>query len=202
MFARPTRFYSDVRFLLGVALVIGAVAGVWGVVHSARSTVSVLAADRVLVPGQPITASDLRTVEASLGADTDLYLLASAELPDLVAVRTVEAGEIVPLSAVSGQEESETTTVVIVVPSILPDAVARGRTVELWATDAATDDVAPRPHLLIADATVASVDADSGGAMTRGTAVELIVPRATVVEVLQAQAAGAVLAVVPAVSVR
>src|SRR5690606_12319187 len=53
---RPLWF--DARFLIGIVLVVASAAGVWWVVHAARTTQPVLAAAHAIVPGQAVTAAD------------------------------------------------------------------------------------------------------------------------------------------------
>lgn len=196
MSARSARFVTDLRFVIGALLVIAAIAGVWAVVAAARQTTTVWVATRTLVPGDDVRASDLREAEAGLGELTPAYVSASTDLAGGVVVRVIEAGSLVPVGSIAEEGADETTTVVVSTTGTLAEAVAAGRGVELWATNPDAKD--PRPHLLVADAVVARVDDDAGGVVAQGAAVELVVPRAAVTDVLAAQAAGAVLAVIPA----
>lgn len=200
MSARSPRFHTDVRFVIGVALVIVAVAGVWGVVAAARTTTTVWVADRTLVPGDVIEADDLRTAEVGLGEVADRYVAATESVAGRVATRVVAAGEVVPSAALGDGADVDSTTVVVTTGGALAAAVTPGVAVELWATDAKAEDA--RPHLLVADATVGAVDAEGGGMIASGTTVELVIPRSAVTDVLAAQAAGAVLAVVPTTGAR
>ena len=99
---RPARRapWTDVRFLLGILLIVASVAGVWFVVNAARQTAPVFAAADTIVVGQAITDADLRVVDVALGQSGAAYLDAQSLSSGSVATRTIEAGELVPRSAV------------------------------------------------------------------------------------------------------
>ena len=61
--ARRRAPWVDVRFLLGIVLILASVAGVWFVVSAARQTAPAIAAATTLVPGDVISATDVRVVE-------------------------------------------------------------------------------------------------------------------------------------------
>ena len=54
--ARRRAPWVDVRFLLGIVLILASVAGVWFVVSAARQTAPAIAAATTLVPGDVISA--------------------------------------------------------------------------------------------------------------------------------------------------
>lgn len=195
---RPRAFWADIRFLIGVLLVIVSIAGVWMVVAAARQTTTVFAATRTIVSGQSIGVGDLRAVEVALGSIEGAYVAADA-LPDAaVATRTIHAGELVPADSLGGADAARTTTVVVRSAADVPGSVIAGSTVEIWSAplDVSGDRSAPR--ILVADATVVEVARDDN-MMGRGSvAVELVIPRADVAAVLAAQSTDAVLSVVPA----
>ncbi|MEV7620363.1 SAF domain-containing protein [Microbacterium sp. NPDC089321] len=92
------RFYGDLRFVIGVLLVIASIAGVWLLVASSRQTSPVLQATRTVLPGETISSAELRVVDVGLGPVADEYLTPQSLDPGTVAVRTLSAGEIVPPS--------------------------------------------------------------------------------------------------------
>ena len=195
---RPRAFWADVRFLIGVLLIIVSIAGVWMVVAAARQTTTVFAATRTIVPGESIGVGDLRAVEVALGSIDGAYIAAGA-LPDAaVATRAIHAGELVPADALGGADAARTTTVVVRSAADVPGSVVAGSTVEIWS--APLDEAGERsaPRILVADATVVEVGRDDS-VIGRGTvAVEVVIPRADVAAVLAAQSTDAVLSVVPA----
>lgn len=195
--SRPRAFWSDARFLLGIVLVATAVAGVWFVVAAARQTVPVLAADRVITPGETLDADDLRVVEVGIAALEDAYVRPGALEPGAVATRTIGVGELVPAAGVTAPASLRVTTVVAPVSQALPAAVEPGVRVEVWSADQSERGVFDRPRVLIDDATVRAVRIDEGVVARSGAVVELVVDRADVAAVLGAVADGDAISVVP-----
>ncbi|GAB3280090.1 hypothetical protein [Microbacterium lacusdiani] len=200
--ARPGRraFWADARFLIGVLLVAASIAGVWFVVAASRQTVSVLAAADTLVPGQPVTAADVAVVDVALGQARDAYLAPDALGEGLVALRTIEVGELVPAAGVGESELSDRTSVVVQSSVDVPAGLDRGALVELWETppvDPADPGEFAEPRILVGDAVVARITRDDGVMASGGASLELVIERSRVADVLAAVAAGSVLSAVP-----
>ncbi|MGV9195154.1 hypothetical protein ACQ143_12485 [Microbacterium sp. MC2] len=196
---RPRAFWADARFLLGVVLIVASIAGVWLVVAAARQTAPVFAAAHTIVPGDPITAADLRVVEVALGSAGEVYAGPATLEPDAVAVRTIEVGELVPLTAVGTADQAATTTVSLRSAGEVPRAVATGSVVEVWAAPQLERGEYDTPRILVPSATVVSVTRDDSMMGTAGTALELVIDRSAVADTLAAVAADARLSVVPIV---
>ncbi|GAA3898324.1 SAF domain-containing protein [Microbacterium invictum] len=194
---RPRAFWSDARFLLGVVLIVASVAGVWLVVATARQTSPVFAAARTLVPGDTVVADDLHVVEVALGATAETYATPTTLEPGAVAVRTIEAGELVPLTAIDDAERAVTTTISLRSAGEVPSAVATGTVVEIWAAPQLERGEFDTPRILVPSATVVSVTRDDSMMGTSGTALEVVIDRAAVADALAAIAADARLSVVP-----
>lgn len=194
---RPRAFWSDLRFLLGIGLIVGSIAGVWFVVAAARQTVPVFAASHTIVPGEAVTADDLQVVEVALGRIEDAYASPTSFEPGSVATRTITAGELVPASAIGAAEAARTTTVVVTSATVIPAAVGTGTSVEVWAAPQLERGVYDAPRILVAAATVVSVDDDDSVMGSAGTAVELVIERSDVAATLAAVAAGASMSIVP-----
>lgn len=191
--------WADARFLIGLALVVASVAGVWWVVSAARSTTPVAVAATVLLPGTPVSSDDVRWVDVALGEASDTYLTSMPD--DATTTRPVAAGELIPASAVIARERSEVTTVVVTSPIDVASTVTVGSAVEVWMSpvkDRAYDDA----RLLIESATVGAIRESTGLASGGTVTLELIVNRDHVSSVLDAQASKAALWVVPLGGVR
>ncbi|WP_345751157.1 SAF domain-containing protein [Microbacterium rhizophilus] len=198
--ARPARraFWADARFVIGVVLVAASIAGVWFVVGAARQTVPVLAAAGTLVPGQAITAADVTVVEVALGTSRDAYLAPESLGEGLVALRPIGAGELLPAGAAGASELSDRTSVVVRSSVDVPDGVDRGALVDLWETPPGGEPgTFAAPRILVADAVVARVTREDGVMASGGAALELVIDRGRVADVLAAVAAGSVLSAVP-----
>lgn len=192
---RPS--WRDPRLLLGLVMVGVAVAlGSW-TVAAADETVPVFAARTALTPGQPVDADVLTTTQVRIVGGTQRhYLRADEPLPDgLVAVRVVEAGELVPRSALGEPDAVDVRPVAVPVDTALPSGVRAGSRVDLWYTPGRTDPGGPRP--VAADLVVAELTRPAGGlGLTSAPVVHLLVPTDALPDVLGAIAADGAVAVV------
>ena len=196
--ARPRAFWGDVRFFLGILLVVASVAGVWFVVSASRQTVPVFAANRTIVPGEAIASADVRLVDVSLGQVGDAYLAPDSLAEGLVATRTIESGELVPRTAIGDAASVRTTTVVLRSAVDVPGSVEAGTVVEVWAAPQLERGRYDVPRILVADATVVSVTRDDSMIGGGSAALEIVIPRADVAATLAAMADESALSVVPA----
>ena len=193
----PRAFWADARFLLGIALIIASVAGVWLVVASARQTGPVFAAARTIVPGQTVTADDLRVVDVALGSAGETYVSPASLQPGVIATRTILEGELVPQAAVDDADAATTTTIVIRTSGDVSASVVAGSVVEVWAAPAEDGGTFGEPHILVPSATVVSVTRDDAVVSGTDVSLEIVIPRADVAESLAALADGANMSVVP-----
>lgn len=191
-------FWGDIRFLIGIALVILSVLGVWLIVSSARETTPVLQADRTIAQGEALASDDFRVVEVSLGSVVDGYLAPQDLTAGMVAARTVEDGELLPAVATADAQSSRTTSIVVESSVGIPARVEVGTPVELWYSPLLDENGAfDSPRILAADVMVASIPESDGMLSQRSTAVELVIDRADVADVLAAITGGAALSIVP-----
>lgn len=197
--SRPRRaFWGDLRFLIGIVLVAVSIGGVWAIVSSAGSTAPALQATRTIVRGEVISADDFRVVDVSLGALTDDYLRSEDLAAGQVAARTIDTGELVPRTAVGATDDGRSTTIVVESSISIPDGVDAGTVVELWQAPLREDGRSfDAPRILVADAIVSEVLEAEGMLSASRSAVELVVDRADVAEILAAISGEAALSVVP-----
>ncbi|THG30706.1 hypothetical protein E6C64_07830 [Naasia lichenicola] len=197
--SRP-RFWLDVRFVLGILLVVGSVTGVVLVVGSAERTVAVYAAAEPLAAGDLVTADQLTTIEVRLGGADGRYL-SDGDLPDggVMVTRSVAAGELVPIAAVGAPTSIRDASIVIRTSSELPRGVDAGTVIDLWS--AAEQENSGRyapPAVLVGSATVVRIVEASGLILDADShAVEVLVPKTAVARVLQAIANSDAISVVP-----
>lgn len=183
----------DPRILIGVVLVAASALGTTALVSALTRTTTVYRAEHALVAGERITADRLTAAPVRLGDAQGLYLSGPLPASGLVATRTVQAGEVVPRSAVGTAAQLATATVVVDLASPLADGVDAGTDVDLWSAprlDGAQERFGP-PVVLVSDATVARVATKTGlVAGAQDDAVEVQVPRDEVAALLEAQADG------------
>lgn len=194
---RPRAFWADLRFLLGIALIVVSVAGVWFVVAAARQTAPVFAAATTLLPGETVESADLRVVDVALGPVHDSYATPTTLRPGAVATRVVRAGELVPNDALGDAAGVRSTTVVITSASEVPATVGTGSSVDVWAAAPRERGAYDTPRILVGSATVASVDRDRSMMGATAVAVEIVIDRADVAATLAAIADGSSLSIVP-----
>ncbi|MEO5919543.1 MAG: hypothetical protein ABIQ01_00225 [Pseudolysinimonas sp.] len=195
----------DARLLIGLALVIGSVAGVVGIVSAGDRRATLYAAASSLSPGDRIDAGDLVLRQVALDGASDLYLT-PGDVPGegLIVGAGVRGGELVPRSAVGSIQGERSTSLVLQLSGRVSAAVVPGAIVDVWSAPAAARDVAVSgdfgpPIVLTADAVVVRLVEDDGiVASSDGDTVEILVPRVRIARLLQAIANGDALAVVPA----
>lgn len=197
--SRPRRaFWGDVRFLIGVALVALSITGVWMILSSSDAATPVLQATRTIVRGEAIVSSDFQVVDVGLGSLTDEYLGPDDLQSGRVAARTIMSGELVPRAASADADESRSTTIVIESSTGIPDDVDAGTVVELWQAPLLDDGRAhDAPRILVSDVIVGGVLESEGMLADSGSAIELVIDRADVADVLAAITSGSSLSVVP-----
>lgn len=198
----PTRRrrHVDARLLVGLALVSVSIAAVVGIVTAADEGEDVLAAPRLLTPGQVLTIDDLEIRRVALGIEGHGYLTA-ADVPHdgVVVSRTVGAGELVPLAAVGDVRGPSATTIVVTLSTELGATVRPGDSLDLWSAPAldagrfgAPTVIASRTQL------VRTVTAEGIVTGSEAGRVELLVPRRDVARILHALANGDALSAIPA----
>lgn len=180
--------WKDPRLIVGIVLVVASVLMGSLVVSRLSETTPVLVARSPLVPGDPIRPDDLSSVEIRLGEQVGLYVGSVEAIPEgAVATRTIDAGELLPLSALGQPADVPLRPVVIPVDATVAESVAPGATVELWHTaPGPTQGDRASASMLVPDAVVRRVDEGSSLGM-RSTSVEVLVPSddlAAVLEVL------------------
>jgi hypothetical protein len=198
--ARSKRFFFDPRFAIGVALVAASVGGVYALVTVSNTTTEVYAARSTLTAGDVIDASDLTVVSVELGSRRENYIAqGSAPHGELVVTRTIEAGELVPASALTTEARSRLTSVVLTVRAPLPSGVRSGAPVDVWSAKALEHEGFEPPAVLVSGARVARVVTDDGLVSDRrNVSVEVRVPASRTAALLAAVQADDAISLVPA----
>lgn len=187
--------WKDPRLIVGIVLVVASVLMGALLVSRLSATTPVLVARGTIVPGDEIDPEQLTTVELRLGDQQDQYVGSVDAVPDgAVATRTVQAGELLPVSALGQGSDVELRPVVIPVDATVAESVVPGAAVELWHT-ASGEDADPGAatgggaELLVSDAVVRRIDEGSSLGM-RSMAVEVLVPKDQVGTLLEVLARG------------
>lgn len=187
--------WRDPRLLVGLLLVLTSVLLGARAVAAASSTTPVWAAARTLVPGEEVTAGDLRRVDVHVDGGAGAYLPAGAPLEDgAVVLREVVAGDLVPRSSLGASADLTTRPVGLPVSGPVPSGLVAGALVDVWVVPPAPrggepDAAAAGPHQLATSAVVAEVTTDSSAFSTgRGAVVQVELAPAELQQALQALA--------------
>lgn len=188
----------DPRLLIGIVLVIASVLGVVWMVSSAKQTVAVYVATAPIAQGENITEQSLSLVEVPVAASNDLYLTPGwLDGSSIVTTRPIGEGEFLPLSAL-GAGADASAPVVVTIGGALPENVATGVAVELWAAaPGERPGTYGAPIVLVQEAQVVRVLESKQLVNSGQVDVELRIPDADLGSVLTALTNGSRLHVVP-----
>jgi hypothetical protein len=197
---RPPR-WRDRRLVVGVVLVLASVALGAAVIGRADTTSPMYAARHTLTPGQRLTTGDVRVVRVRLGRQASYYLDPSRlRAAGAVVVRSIQAGELVPASAVGPPETVTARPVAVPVPAAAVEGLRAGSLVDVWIarkdTGGQTFQV---PEPVARSAEVVSVAKGGGvlGGSSGDTTIRLLLSSDLVARVLSAVDNGDRVNVVP-----
>lgn len=198
---RPPRrpFWADLRFVLGIVLIVASVAGVGLVVSLANQTRSVYVAATTLVPGQPVTEAEVTAVDIGLGTVVERYLAEGDLTIGAVATRTILEGELIAATAIGDAESTAVTKVVVRSSVDVPADISAGDLVDLWASTPLESGVFGTPRVLVPEATIVSVRRDDSMMGGGAAQVEIVIARSDVSATLEAMTNGSALSIVPTI---
>ena len=176
------------------------------VVRAVDDRVPMYAARGALVPGQPLTESDLVRVDVQLGSQGGRYLAAAVGLaPDQYVVREVRDGELVPAGAVASRDAVTVQALTLMVDSGAAAVLRVGSEVDVYL-NAPTDDASAGstsfagPELTLERVFVSGVPQGPGGlGSSSGTErpVQVMAPTDRIKEVIGLVDRGARVTLVP-----
>lgn len=188
----------DLRLIIGIAIVVITALAGFALVTAADNTTSVYAAAKSLTPGHVLQKSDLVLTDVKLGKARLAYLDASGLTQGAVVTKAVSAGELVPISAVGTAKQVATTNVVVQLDVPLSADAVVGSNVDVWASMAVGQGVFGPPAVIISGAQIAHITEATGlAASTGGVRVEIVVPQSKVAALLESQANGDAISLVP-----
>ena len=196
--------WRDTRLVVGLVLVLLSMAIGAKVVAAADDTIPMYAAAASLVPGQPVTQSDVKRVDVQLGANRNRYVAADHDIaPGTFALRAVRPGELLPSSALGTSADINLKPVSVPVDEGAAAQLAAGSIVDVWVNakdpTSATEKYG-KPVKTLEGAPVASTPDVSGGGLggaSGTTAVQIMVPEAGVQALIAAIDQGARITLVP-----
>lgn len=198
---RPS--WRDTRLVVGVLLVLAATALGAKVVSGADDTVPMYVAASPIRPGDRLTADNLRRVDVQLGETEARYLAAVGGPPaDGWALGPVAEGQLVPAQVVGTRAQVDVQQVAVDVDPTSAVGLATGSLVDVWVSQrdrATTQERYLAAKRLLEGVTVAGVPSTTSGfgSASSSTAVQLLVPRDRVGEVIGAMDSQSRLTLVP-----
>ena len=196
--------WRDSRLVVGLVLVLLSMAIGAKVIASADDTVPMYAAAAALVPGQPVTQKDVRRVDVQLDANEGRYVAADHDIAaNTFALRDVRPGELLPRSALGTKADVNLKPVSVPVDGGAAAQLTVGSIVDVWvnAKDRSSGaDKYGNPVKTLEGATVVRTPDTSGGglgAASGTTAVQVMVPDASVQALIAAIDQGARITLVP-----
>lgn len=151
--------WKDPRLLIGILLVLAAVAGVVALVGSAGKTVPVLVAKESLVVGQKLNADSFKVVQVQLGEADAKYLDPGDALEEnAVVIRMVPKDELVPRSSIGHTDALDRKPASVTVDEPLPKEVVVGSHVDVWVSLPDERNSFKAPQLMLPGAEVAAMN--------------------------------------------
>lgn len=196
--------WRDSRLVVGVVLVLLSMTVGAKAIAAADDTVPMYAAAASLVPGQPVSQSDVRRVDVQLGADRHRYVAADHDIAaGTFALREVRPGELLPTSALGNGAAIELKSVSVPVDAGGAALLAAGSVVDVWVNakdPSSSGEKYGKPVKTLEAAPVARTpDTSRGGlgAASGTTPVQIMVPEARVEALIAAIDQGAKITLVP-----
>ncbi|WP_265447670.1 hypothetical protein [Flexivirga meconopsidis] len=199
---RPS--WRDARLVAGVVLILVAMLAGAAALRHYDDSVEVLQVSHPLVPGQSVTAADVRPVKVRIDKSAGTYFRADAAMPSGEVLREVRAGELLPRSAVGSSSSVHLKAVALPVDSSQSANLLKGSIVDVWVSvkqkGATGQETFEAPQRMMERAVVARVPQRAGGltVATDSDAVHVLVPDDKVAGVLAAVNTGAKVNLVPA----
>lgn len=170
------RLYLTPRFLFGLALIITALFASLLISKGSQREIAIWRAERTLAPGTIIDQSAIAISSVVLHDDAGLYLSASAPILGSSVVRSIQAGELIPSSALSTDMDMTLKRVALSIPSAtLPYALKSGEIVNIYSIPSQTNALRNEPSfqlrssLVLSDIGIEGIEAgtrDIGGNST------------------------------------
>ena len=197
--------WRDSRLLVGVLLVLLSTVLGSVVVARADDRVPVYAAKGQVAPGQRLTAADVVRVDVLLGDGAVGYLSAEGPLPDDAwAMRGLHPGELIPQAAVGRSDAGTVQLVALLVDATSASALSAGSVVDVYVNrpeDGATIGLPTYagPERVLESISVVRVagEDDVLGGATASRAVQVMVPRESVRDLVADVDLGARITLVP-----
>lgn len=169
-----TPSWMNLRMLIGVLLVLVAVAVGARVVAGADKSVTIWGLSHDVASGTALTAGDLRPVRVRLYADAPRYLSTAVSPAGQVTNRDLSGGDFLPRSALGPVPEGVLVPLPVD-PSVLPPGLSRGDRIDVYAGPASAGDPHGTTRPVLQEAPVQAVSGGRSGLSAGSDKVQLTV---------------------------
>jgi hypothetical protein len=189
---RPPKNSFSARLPLAITLIIASFASVIFISSVTNKGADYWVIRGLVISGHVITSSDLETVHMNLSKSSALYIDKSFNPIGLIALRTLQDGEVISTtdlgSAVQGQS---TSAVPLSVRSVdIAQGLMPGEGVDIyWVLDSINGEAAVEPVLVLAGVALLSLE-NTGNSFSGDVGLSIAVEQTQVLRVLSATSIG------------
>ena len=177
---------SPIQLLLSATVIAGSVVGAWFVIESSKITEVYLVTRSDLASGTALTEQSLQTTDLALFSLGNQYLRAGQLPKGAYLTRTISAGEVIPVSAVTTQALDDYSNIVLTPSVEISSAITPGSKVSVWASPALDYQSFGEPTISALDVEVVQVREPEGSFASAAKSVELRVPITSIQAILRA----------------
>jgi hypothetical protein len=190
--------WKDPRLLVGILLVLAAVAGATSLVGSADETSEYYTAREAIAVGEKLSVDKLNRVKVRLGDVEQHYLTPAGGVADgLVAVQRIGKDQLVPRASLGQLDNLDRKPVAVTIDEALPAQAVAGSRVDVWVALPDDRNGFSQPTLLLPGAEIAQITPGSTAlGSARSTVVMVLVTDQQMPNLLGAQANKAKISVV------
>jgi len=177
---------SPIQLLLSAAVIAGSVVGAWFVIESSKITEVYLVTRSDLASGTALTEQSLETTDLALFSLGNQYLQVGQLPTGAYLTRTISAGEVIPVSAVTTQALDDYSNIVLTPSVEISSAITPGSKVSVWASQALDYQSFGEPTIAALDVEVVHIREAEGSFASAAKSVELRVPITSIQSILRA----------------
>jgi hypothetical protein len=189
---RPPKNSFSARLPLAITLIIASFASVIFISSVANKGADYWVIRGLVISGHVITSSDLETVHMNLSKSSALYIDKSFNPIGLIALRTLQDGEVISTTDLSSAVQGQSTSAVpLSVRSVdIAQGLMPGEGVDIyWVLDSNNGEAAVEPVLVLAGVALLSLE-NTGNSFSGDVGLSIAVEQTQVLRVLSATSIG------------
>lgn len=189
---RPPKNSFSARLPLAITLIIASFASVILISSVANKGADYWVVRGSIISGHVITSSDLETVHMNLSKSAVLYIDKTFNPIGLIALRTLQDGEVISTSDLGSAIQGQSTSAVpLSVRSVdIAQGLTLGEGVDIyWVMDSNNGEAAVEPVLVLAGAALLSLE-NTGNSFSGDVGLSIAVEQTQVLRVLSATSIG------------